>query len=479
MASHPLDFAINPHVYGTPELTALFDEQAVMQRWLDVEAALATAQGELGIIPAEAAAEIARRANIRSIDLDRVREAYGRSRNSLVPLLGGLRQACTGGWGEYVHFGATTQDILDTGEILALRRTLAILYRDLRRVEEICLDLARSHRRTPMVARTHGQQALPFTLGMKVAGWLGEIRRNVERLKRLDQTIGCGQLSGAVGTMAALGPRAMETAERTMELLGLRFDPVPWHTSRDAVAELASIFAIVTMTMARIANEIFALQKTEIGELAEPSARGALASSTMPHKRNPVLCQRVVALSRHVRALAGTISEAMLHEHERDPRSLWAEWLAIPQLCIYTGTTVDMMRRVLAGLEIRTDRMAGNLSRQKSMVTTEWLLFRLSESMGKMAALEKVHSLAALATEKKMPLAEAVLDDRDIGGLFSRDDLALLEHPERYTGLAERIVDQAVRRSEDARQAEPAELTAAGRQGSAAAALSEPDTVQS
>ncbi len=465
MASHPLDYAINPHVYGTPELTALFDEQAVYQRWLDFEAALATAQGELGVIPAGAAAEIARRARIECLDLDRVREGYGRSRNSLLPLLGGLRRACKDGWGEYVHFGATTQDVLDTGEILALRRTIAIVYRDLRRIEETCLHLARDHSQTPMVARTHGQQALPFTLGMKVAGWLGEIRRNLERLRRLHTLLGCGQLAGAVGTMAALGPRAMETAERTMELLGLRHDPVPWHTARDTIAEFASLFAILTMTMARIANEVFELQKTEIGELAEPSVRGALASSTMPHKRNPVLCQRVVALSRHVRGLAATVGESMLHEHERDPRSLWAEWLAMPQLCIYTGSAVDAMRHVLDGLEVRTDRMLANLMMQKSMVTTEWLLFRLSEGMGKMAALEKVHSLADLARERQVSLAEAVLTDSEIGDLFSREDLALLEHPERYVGQAEEIVARAIQRCQEARRAEPAELDATDRRG--------------
>ncbi len=461
MASHPLDFDINPDVYSFPELRALFDEKAVYQRWLDFEAALATAQGELGVIPAGAAREIARKARIELLDLEQVREGYGRSRNSLLPLLGGLRRACADGWGEYVHYGATTQDALDTGEVLALRQTLAIVYRDLRRVEAVCLDLARTHRHTPMVARTHGQQALPFTLGMKVAGWLAEVRRNVERLLRLHHLVGCGQLAGAVGTMAALGPRAMETAQRTMELLGLRLDPVPWHTSRDRVAEFASTCAILTMTMARIANEVFALQKTEVGELAEPSVRGALASSTMPHKRNPVLCQRVVVLSRHVRALAATVCESMLHEHERDPRSLWAEWLAIPQVCIYTGTAVHMMHAVLAGLEIDGERMLDNLNLQKNMVTTEWLLFRLSGSMGKMAALDKVHSLAALAGEKNIPLAEAVLADSDIGGLFSRADLDLLEHPERYTGLAGQIVDQAIRRSEEARRTEPTGLSPA------------------
>ncbi|MCW5202940.1 MAG: adenylosuccinate lyase family protein [Candidatus Electrothrix communis] len=442
MPAHPFDFQINPHVFSTPELEALFDEQAMLQRWLNFEAALATAQGKLGIIPAEAATEIQAQAKLEHIDLDSVREGYSKSRNSVVPLLGGLRRACRDGYGEYVHYGATTQDVLDTGQILSLQQILKILYRDLLALEEICLKLAEEHRATPMVARTHGQQALPTTFGLKVAGWLAEIRRHIERVKHLQATVCVGQLSGAVGTYAALGAQGLAVAEETMQLLGLNYDPLPWHTSRDRIAELASNFALLVMTLAKIANEIFQLQKTEIDELREPPLSGALSSSTMPHKQNPVICQRVNALAKHVRALAGTVMESSLHEHERDPRALWAEWLAIPQLCIYTGTALQSMIGVLSGLTVRTDQMLVNLHQRKDLISTEWLLFQLSKSMGKSKALEKLHGLAVSAAESGISLKEGVLADAEIGSLFTAADLAPLDRPEQYIGHAVEIVDR-------------------------------------
>jgi adenylosuccinate lyase len=458
MPVHPFDYQINPHVFSTPEFEALFDEQTVFQRWLNFEAALATAQGNHGVIPPEAALEIAARAKLEHIDLESVRAGYGKSRNSVVPLLGGLRRACSKQYGEYVHYGATTQDVLDTGEILALKETLVFIYRDLRATEQVCLNLAEKHRATPMAARSHGQQALPTTFGMKVAIWAAEIHRHLQRIRHLHSIINYGQLSGAVGTFAALGPQGIEIAEETMAILGLKHDALSWHTARDTIAELASIFSMLTMTMAKIANEIFQLQKTEIGELQEPSLSGALASSTMPHKQNPVICQRVVALSKHVRGLAGTVMESMVHEHERDPRSLWAEWLAIPQLCIYTANTVHSMLNVLTGLTVRPERMLENLYRQKNLITTEWLLFQLSKSLGKSKSLEKLHNLSAVAAAEGSSLKEAVLADEEIGSLFTRDDLALLDHPEQYTGQAVHIVDLTLAEITRQRQDEPETL---------------------
>jgi adenylosuccinate lyase len=446
MPVHPFDHQINPHVFSTPELETLFDERAVFQRWLDVEAALAEAQGQRGLIPAAAAAEIKTKAKLDLLDLNSVRQGYSKSRNSVVPLLAGLRRACADGHGEYVHYGATTQDVLDTGQILALKETLAIVLRDLLLLENVCIDLAQKHRQTPMVARTHGQQALPTTFGLKVAVWAAEIRRHIERMRHLQRTVCCGQLSGAVGTYAALGEdgQGLEVAKETMALLGLNHDPLSWHTARDRIAELASDFALLVMTLAKIANEIYLLQKTELDELREPSLSGALASSTMPHKQNPVLCQRIVALSRHVRALSGTVVESMAHEHERDPRCLWTEWLAMPQLCIYTGTALHSLLNVLSGLIVRPEQMLASLRRQKDLIAAEWLLFRLGKSMGKNKAMEKLHRLTAAASAQGTSLKAAVLADHEVGPLFNAEELALLDHPEQYIGSAVELVDKTV-----------------------------------
>jgi adenylosuccinate lyase len=309
-----------------------------------------------------------------------------------------------------------------------------------------------------MVARTHGQQALPTTFGLKVVVWLSEIRRHIERLKSIHQSIAFGQLGGAVGTMAALGPGAMETARRTLNLLGLGHSKVAWHNSRDNIGELASVFSILITTLAKMANEIFQLQKTEIGELSEPVPKGTVASSTMPHKRNPVICQRVVLLSRHVRYLTGTIVESMAHEHERDARCLWAEWLAVPQLCIYTGAALQYMIDVMSGLQIHLDRMMENLHLQKAVIASEWLLFRLSGIIGKTKSSQKVHELSNKAMDAGVSFKDVVMDDPEIGTLLTPEDLAYLDHPEKYIGHALVIVDNVVEEIERKRALEPERL---------------------
>lgn len=451
MPAHPIDFEINQHLFSTPELAQVFDEKTRYQRWLDVEAALARAQGEMGVIPHEAAEEIERKARLEYLNLEKVHEGYLHSRNSLVPLISNLRSVCERGCGEYVHYGATTQDIIDTAEILELQETVTIIYRDLRTLEMICLDLAARHRSTPMAARTHGQQALPTTFGLKVVIWVTEVRRHIERLKCVSEKITAGQLGGAVGTMAALGPRAMEVAARTMEILGLKHSRVAWHNSRDNTGELASVFSLLVTTLAKIANEIFQLQKTEINELAEPAPEGTVASSTMPHKRNPVICQRIIVLSMHVRHLAGTIVESMAHEHERDARCLWSEWLAMPQLCIYTGTALRYMLDVMSGLEVRVDRMLENLYLHKALIGSEWLLFRLSGRIGKMKSLEKLHELSNKARDAGISFKDAVMDDPEIGSVLTREEMAYLDHPERYIGHALQIVDETIEEIEKKR----------------------------
>ncbi len=454
MSVHPIDFQINKDLFSTPEFRNLFDEKATFQRWLDFEAALATVQGRMGIIPCEAAEKISTNARIDCIDLDVVSEGYTRSRNSVIPLLAGLRQAC-GDAGEFVHYGATTQDVIDTGELTGLREAVSLIYRDLRIIEKILIVMATEHVATPMVGRTHGQQALPITFGLKVSVWAGENRRNIERLKHIHEQLRYGQLGGAVGTMAALGPHGFEVARGTMRLLGLDHDPAAWHTSRDSIAEAVSVFTIIAMTLAKVANEIFQLQKTETGELSEPPPGSAPASSTMPHKQNPVICQRVIAISRHIRGLMGTVMEGMAHEHERDPRSLWAEWLAVPQLCIYTGAAVNYMKDVLSGLTVRTERMLKNLYEHRDMVMTEWLMFRLAESMGKANAQEKTRELLKTAGRRGTGLREVLTSDEETGHLFSTVDLEMLDRPEKYTGHAEEIVNRVVNRIVKARQNDP------------------------
>jgi len=455
MPAHPIDFQIQSEVFATSELLAVFDEKVRFQRWLQFEAALAFVQGDLGIIPLDAAKEINVKANIEHLDLVEVAKEYQRSRNSLMPIVNGLRKACDKGFGEYVHYGVTTQDVLDTAQILELKDALKIVYRDLRKFEAILVDLSQHHRDTPMVGRTHGQQALPITFGLKTAIWAGEIRRHIDRMLSLPARVLVGQLSGAVGTMAALGPKAPEVAAKTLSRLGLGCAPASWHTSRDNIAETGSCFAMLAGTFEKIANEIFQLGKTELFELREASPQKAMSSSTMPHKRNPVICQRVAVLAKHIRSLSGVIVESMAHEHERDARCLWAEWLAVPQISIYTGTMIHYLLGVMEQLEVNVERMAENLRMQKDSVVSEWLLFRLGTEMGKMRAQKKLFDLFEQISASNMTMKEILQGDSEIETLLSPDDYDMLDHPERYIGHAGNIVETILAEIESKRQNDP------------------------
>lgn len=445
MPAHPIDFDIQANLYSTPEGIAIFDEKNRFQRWLHFEAALAAAQGELGIIPPEAAAMIQAKATIEHLDLNAVRQEYTTNRNSLVPIVKALRQAC-GPYGDYVHHGATTQDAIDTGQALELKAFLALVRRDLTQIEDRLLELATQHQNLPMVGRTHSQQALPITLGLKFSVWLLEISRHQDRLLALTPRCLTGQLGGAVGTMAALGPKGREIASRTMSKLGLQASTAPWHTARDTSAETGAFCAMLTTTAAKIANEIFQLGKTEIMELREPTPAGKSAgSSTMPHKRNPVLCERIVVLSSHVRAMSQVLLEAMLHENERDPRALWSEWLAMPQTCIYTLTSLHYLKTVLQDLEIRPQQMLANLHRQQEAISSEWLLFTLSPIIGKARAHAKISHYLDLASSTGQSLRTILAADPELADRLAQVDLTLLDHPEAYIGLAPEIVADVIR----------------------------------
>ncbi len=457
MVIHPIDFELNQDQFSTPELKAIFHEKAVIQRWLDFESALAKAQGELGVIPQEAAKEISARARLDELNLEEIREGYSKSRNSLIPVIRALKSACRGEAGQFVHYGPTTQDVLDTAQILGIRKALSIFYRDLRFIEKYCLDLIEKYGSVPMVGRTHGQQALPIIFGLKVAYWLKENRRHIQRTRCLYENLDKGQFGGAAGTLAALGPVGPRVAKRTLEILGLKYDMLAWHTSRDQIAEVACFLSMVTATLAKIANEVFQLQRPEIGELYEPPPKGA-SSSTMPQKSNPVVCQRVVTIFKHVRMLAPVVVESMCHEHERDPRCLWAEWMAIPQLCIFAGAAANYMKDVLGQLDVRDSRLRANLNSSKDFITSEWLLFRLAETMGKMRAMDKLRSLLAKASKEKRPLKDVLMEDEEAKEGLASQDLSVLEKPELYIGQAEEIVRSTVQEVRDARGADPNEL---------------------
>jgi 3-carboxy-cis,cis-muconate cycloisomerase len=441
VASHLLDSTLFGDQFSTPEIRAVFDERAMLQRWLDVEAALALVQAEMGLIPADAGPAIAKAARVEALDLDAVKRDLGVTAHPIVPLVRALERA-TGTHGRWVHWGATTQDIMDTGLVLQLRAAHAILRRDLTGLVRVLADLAARHRDTVMAGRTHGQQALPITFGFKVAVWLAECLRHLERLDQAAPRVLVGELAGAVGTLAGFGPHGVELQRRVMERLGLGVPIVAWHASRDGISELVSLLALIGGTLARIANEVVELQRSEVMEVEEPFAHGKIGSSTMPHKRNPAHAERIVAIGRVLRGLAGTALETMVAEHERDMRAGRAEWLVVPEACCLAVAAVHWSLHVVGGLRVDAARMRENLDRLGGLVLSEAVMLRLGQAIGRNAAHEVVYEAAMAAFEGKGTFARLLLDDARVAGAVTPVELEALLDPARYTGHAGTFVDR-------------------------------------
>ena len=332
------DMQAMQHNWSTEETRAIFDERARLQKWLDIEAALAAAQAELNLIPAEAAREIAAQARIDRIDIDQFGADIRRVKHALVPLLRQVQANCAGDHGQWVHLGATTQDIIDTGVILQVRDAHALYMRDIALVGQELARLADAHRDTIMAGRTHGVMALPITFGHKCAIWLDEMIRHHERMVQLEPRLFVGELVGAVGSQASFGPRAREVEVLTLRKLGLGVPDISWAPARDRLVEYTSLLALIGGTLGKIGNELFNMQRNEFAEVEETFTKGKLGSSTMPHKRNPVMAENIACISRGIRYAAGMMLEAMVAEGERDGIAWKTEWKALPECCLITGS---------------------------------------------------------------------------------------------------------------------------------------------
>lgn len=349
------------HLWGTPELREIFDERARLQGWLDVLAALARAQAAEGLIPAEAAAAITAEAKVERLDLERVAEGTRRTGHSTLGLIQELRRVLSPPAAEHVYRWATVQDVTDTWTALAIRAVGGIVWRDLRHLEQLLLDLAVAHRDTLMAGRTHGQPGAPITFGWKVASWADEVRRHLDRLREGAPRWVVGQLGGGLGTLVDFGGRGLAVRARLCAELGLADPGMSWLSSRDRIAEFGAVLAAISSTLARIGVEVYELQRPEIGELGEPRPDTVVGSITMHHKRNPEGSEHLDTLARLTRASAGVLLDALVGSHERDGRTWKAEWVALPEVCLLTGAALQLALQLLDGLEVHRDRMAANL----------------------------------------------------------------------------------------------------------------------
>lgn len=449
--SHMIDSLIFRDVYGTETMRDIFKDTTVMQNWLDIEVALAETQSELGIIPKEAAIEIRKKCKVELLDLDEIRINISKIGHSLVPTLRAVEAICENGYGEYIHLGVTTQDILDTGHMMSIKRAYDVIYQDLLDIEVILMNMIIDHRDTLMIGRTHGQHALPITFGFKVASWAGEVRRHIERMEEARERVLVGEICGAVGSMAGFNEHALEVSNKTIEKVGLNVPDIAWQSSRDRIVEITNILALACASFGKIANEIVNSQKTEMSELAEGFTKGQVGSSTMPHKRNPGLSEGIVTLSKVVKSSAYLTYESMYSEHERDG-ALWKiEWLSVGETMITAGGVIAKSKKLLENLVVFEDKMRSNVNMLKGLILSEPLMLALGEKLGKQTAHEIIYEISMETFEQDEEFAEMLLKNENVKNNFTRDEIKNILDPAGYLGQCGYFCDKVVNIIKEAR----------------------------
>ena len=444
---HISDSAIYSSSWSTPELRALFAESNKISGWLEIIAVLASVQAEFGLIPDEAAREIAachEQIQIDAAFLQEAQDSFMRSNHSLLGIIEALKARLGPLGGEWVCYGATAQDITDTQTMRVLMRVRERFIEDLADIEHHLIALARKYRDTPMCGRTHGQPGLPITFGFKAAGWLDEMDRHRLRLLEIAPRLGVGQLAGGVGSLSALGVKGLLLQHRCLERLGLQSPAISWTSSRDRLAEWMNCLALITSTGDRIGQEIVQLQRPEIGELSEGFTQGAVGSITMPQKRNPEVSEHLGTLSRVVRHHAAHMVENLVHSHERDGRAWKGEWAIIPDATLAAAKALALLKALLADLQVHEERMLANIDATQGFIYSEKVMLALANKIGKQSAHRLVYRIAMTAYEKKEPLLKALKNDADSAALLPPDDIEALFELEASTGHCAGMVDAVI-----------------------------------
>src|SRR6266849_7416066 len=437
-------------MFGTAAMRAAFSELAFLVRCAEVEAALARAQARLGIVPSEAAAAIsvaaaALAANPEVLDLERLKRETETVGYPILPLVRLLAERA-GPAGRWLHWGATTQDIMDTAAVLQIRDGIRLIEADLAALRGHLAGLARRYRDTPMAGRTHLQHALPITFGYKAAVWLAAFDRHAARLAELKPRVLAVQFGGAAGTLASLGEGAASLASRS-ELareLGLAEPPITWHVARDAIAETVQFLALVGGSLAKIAFDVMLMSATEFGEAAEPFVAGRGSSSTMPQKRNPISCELILAAAKALRQHAGLVLDAMVSDFERATGPWHAEWVALPEAFSYAAGALHQARFMLGGLIIDAGRMAKNLGMTHGLIVAVAVMMGLAPHTGRTEAHDLVYDACRVAIESDRPLLDVLLETPAVAGPLGPERLRALTDPANYLGAAPAMVDRVL-----------------------------------
>ena len=430
--------------WSTEEMRGVFSDENRMQRWLDVEAALALIQAKLDMIPQQAADEIVAKSKLDHIDMDFVCQHLKMTKHPFVPVVRALQQVCDGTAGEYVHYGATTQDIIDTGLVLQLREAFEVIRRDLQTIAGELARLSKEHRDTPMMGRTLSLQALPITFGFKTAIWLSEIDRHLERMAEMEQRVFVGSIVGAVGTKASFGEKGDEMERAVNDHLGLGTPNISWQAARDRFYEFGSVMGGINATLNKIGNQLLLLAHNEFDEIAEPFGEGQVGSSTMPHKRNPAVIENSVTVSNMLKSNINMLSDMTKHEHERDGAVWKMEWKILPEICLMLSVVLDNLKFVFAGLEVKKSSMLNNLNLLQGYALAERVMFALADKMGKQAAHEEVYLAAMKGIECGIDFKTALMGNKAIKAAVSEADLDALLDPTTYIGNAPTLTDHAL-----------------------------------
>jgi 3-carboxy-cis,cis-muconate cycloisomerase len=435
-------------LFSSAAMRTVCDDAAYLQHMLDFEAALARAEAAVGVIPASAAAPIANACKAGTFELSALAEAATRSGNLAIPLVKALTAAvgkADADAARYVHWGATSQDVIDTATMLALRAAIDALLPDLDRAIAGFAKLATQHRGTAMVARTWLQHALPMPFGLKLAEYAAALHRSRMRLKRLRSEGLALQFGGAAGTLAALGDKGLTVAEKLAAELKLPLPDAPWHTHRDRIAEAASVFAILTGSCGKIARDVSLLMQTDVAEAFEPSGEGRGGSSTMPHKRNPVSAATALAAATMAPNLAATIFAAQVQDHERSAGPWHAEWPTLPTLQLVTSGALAAIVDLAEGLEVDAARMRVNLDATHGLIMAEAVTFALAETIGKSDAHHLVEAASKKAVAGRQHLRDALMGDPKVAAHLGADKLAKLFEPMAYQGVSQALIDRLLK----------------------------------
>ena len=444
MAASIIDSSIFQGIFSSDEMRQVWSDENRTSKYIDIERALAIVQARLGLIPQEAADEIVSHCTLDQIDMARLRQQTERIGYPILGVVTQINQLCRDKLGEYVHWGATTQDITDTATVLQIREALAIVERELAAISAAMAKLAKEHRDTPVIGRSNLQQAIPVTFGYKIAGLLSAIERHRERLAQLKERVLVVEFAGAAGTLASLQTGAMETQAGLAAELGLKQPVIAWHTIRDNIAEVGAFLGLVGGTLGKLSMDVKLMMQTEVGEVYEPYHHGRGSSSTMPQKRNPISSCYIHAAISVVRQHAAALMDAMVADHERSTGPWEIEWIVLPEaFCLMAGA-LKQSRFVLEGLQVDAQAMRRNIDLTEGLVMSEAVMMGLGPYIGREYAHDLVYDLCRQAIAEKKPLLDLLAAHPEIAKHVDRKALQAMLDPANYLGQSGHMVDRVL-----------------------------------